>query len=191
MASPWMLSDGRYTMASASPVYTINGNTHSFVFPDGTELELLHPQRAAVGRLWAEVIARAGATNLLNRGRFDLLNLQDRERFHTVCATFNVQVNWQDRLVYAIDPVIPGSASQPLASTAPEPLRRTVSPPDPYPIDALSPILAGMARALMAVVQAPDAICGQSVLAAAALTVQAHADVTMDGRTFPVSQFAI
>src|SRR5262249_34394759 len=161
MASPWMLSDGRYTMASASPVYTINGNTHSFVFPDGTELELLRPQRDAVGRLWAEVVARAGATNLLNRGRFDLLNLQDRERFHTVCATFNGQVNGQDRLIYPTGQVIQRAASPPSPSPPPEPLRRTVAPPDPYPIAALGPTLAGIARALMAVVQAPDAICGQ------------------------------
>src|SRR5215475_15039452 len=103
MVSRWMWSDGRYTMASAPPVYTISGDIHIFAFPDGTELELLRPQRDAVGRLWAEVVARAGATNLLNRGRFDLLNLQDRERFHTVCATFNGQVNWQDRLIYATE----------------------------------------------------------------------------------------
>jgi hypothetical protein len=45
-----------------------------------------------------------------------------------------------------------------------------------------------MARKLRAVIQAPDAICGQGVLAAAAVAVQGAADVQIDGRQFPVSE---
>ena len=41
----------------------------------------------------------------------------------------------------------------------------------------------------MGTVQAPDAICGQSVLAAADLAVQSQADVVIDGRRFPVSGY--
>jgi hypothetical protein len=52
-------------------------------------------------------------------------------------------------------------------------------------------MLAPMAHQLRAVIQAPDAICGQSVLAAAALAVQGHADVVNDGRVHPLTLFLI
>jgi hypothetical protein len=48
-----------------------------------------------------------------------------------------------------------------------------------------------MARKLRAVIQAPDALCGQSVLAAAALAVQGHADIVNDGRVHPLTLFLI
>src|SRR5262245_16384928 len=54
----------------------------------------------------------------------------------------------------------------------PEPLRRPLPPADPYPIDALGPILSAAAQRIHDVVQAPAALCGQSILAAAALAVQ-------------------
>jgi hypothetical protein len=73
----------------------------------------------------------------------------------------------------------------------PLPLRRELPPPEPYPIDALGDILAPMARALMEVVKAPDAICGQSVLAAAAVAVQPYADVHIDGRIYPLSLYCV
>jgi hypothetical protein len=41
------------------------------------------------------------------------------------------------------------------------------------------------------VVQAPDAICAQSILTAASLAVQAHADVVTDGRREPLSLWAV
>jgi Protein of unknown function (DUF3987) len=74
---------------------------------------------------------------------------------------------------------------------APEPLRRALPPPEPYPLDALGTILAPMARKLREVVQAPDAICGQSVLGAGTLAVQGHADVTNDGRSHPLSDYLL
>ena len=74
---------------------------------------------------------------------------------------------------------------------APEPLRRALPPPEPYPLDALGTILAPMARKLREVVQAPDAICGQSVLGAGTLAVQGHADVTNDGRSHPLSEYLL
>jgi hypothetical protein len=52
----------------------------------------------------------------------------------------------------------------------PRPLIRDLPPADPYPIDALGDVLAAAARAIHDRVQAPFAICGQSVLAAATLT---------------------
>src|SRR5688572_4662354 len=73
----------------------------------------------------------------------------------------------------------------------PEPLRRPLEPPSPYPLDALGPVLSATAKRIHEVVQAPAALCGQSVLAAAALAAQQHADVTVDGRTEPLSLYAV
>lgn len=71
--------------------------------------------------------------------------------------------------------------------TAPEPLRRPVPPPEPYPVKELGPILAPACQSLRRVIQAPDAICGASLLAAASLAVQGLADVTNGGRVHPLS----
>jgi hypothetical protein len=59
-------------------------------------------------------------------------------------------------------------------------LYRTLPPSLPYPLDALGP-LRHAARGVHLLTQAPLALCGQSVLAAAALAVQAHHDVTLPG----------
>jgi hypothetical protein len=67
------------------------------------------------------------------------------------------------------------------ASEGPRPLYRTPSKSQPYPMDALGPILAPVARAIAEITQASDAICANAVLAAASLAVQAHADVRMPG----------
>jgi hypothetical protein len=70
----------------------------------------------------------------------------------------------------------------------PEPLRRALPTPDPFPMAALGDVLAPAAQAIAEVTKAPDATCGQSVLAAAALAVQGHADVEIDGRVCPLSE---
>jgi len=41
----------------------------------------------------------------------------------------------------------------------------------------------------MEVVKAPDALCGQAVLAAAAVAVQAYGNVVVDGRVHPTSAY--
>src|SRR5678816_764960 len=71
--------------------------------------------------------------------------------------------------------------------SAPEPLRRPVPPPEPYPVGELGPILAPACEAMRRVIQAPDAVCGASLLAAASLAVQGLANVEIDGRTLPLS----
>ena len=71
--------------------------------------------------------------------------------------------------------------------TAPEPLRRPTPPPEPYPITELGPILAPACESLRRVIQAPDAVCGASLLAAASLAVQGLTDVHNDGRMHPLS----
>ena len=72
----------------------------------------------------------------------------------------------------------------------PRPLMRELPPADPFPVDALGDVLGDAARAIHDRVQAPMAIGAQSVLAAAALAVQGHADVELPiggGSARPVS----
>lgn len=70
---------------------------------------------------------------------------------------------------------------------APEPLRRPVPPSLPYPVHALGPVIGPACESVHRVVQAPAAVCGASLLAAASLAVQAHADVQNGGRRHPLS----
>jgi hypothetical protein len=63
--------------------------------------------------------------------------------------------------------------------------------PRPYPIEVFSPTLRSTAEALVNGMQASPAIIGQSLLAAAALVTQSLADVEIDGRSIPLSIFAI
>ncbi len=79
----------------------------------------------------------------------------------------------------------------PAFAVAPQPPHRTIAAPSPYPVSALGPVLAPMATKLIEVVQAPAALCAQSVLAAGALAVQGHANVVIDGRHHPLSGYFI
>lgn len=71
------------------------------------------------------------------------------------------------------------------------PLQREAPPPKPFPMDALGDILGGAAKRLYEIVKAPDSICGQSILAAAALLTQPFVDVHIDGRKHPISLFLL
>lgn len=79
----------------------------------------------------------------------------------------------------------------PKSKAAPLPLQKEVPCAKPYPFDLLGAILGPAALCIHEIVKAPDAICGQSVLAAAALVTQAYADISIDGRTHPLSLFAL
>jgi hypothetical protein len=48
-----------------------------------------------------------------------------------------------------------------------------------------------MAKKLIQTIQAPEGLCGQSVLAAGSLAIQGLADVEIDGRVYPLSTYAI
>ena len=61
----------------------------------------------------------------------------------------------------------------------PRPLTRELAPADPFPIDALGPLLRDAVQAIHDKLQAPLAIGGQSVLGTATLAVQGHADVQL------------
>lgn len=72
----------------------------------------------------------------------------------------------------------------------PQPLSRPVDPAQPYPLDALGPVIEQAASAIEELVQAPAAICAQSVLAACAYTAQQQIDVLMPtGSQKPASVF--
>ena len=74
------------------------------------------------------------------------------------------------------------------ADEKPLPLRRKMSEPEPFPLVALGDALLPVALRVQQAIQAPDALCGQSILAAACFAAQAHADVEVDGRRSPISE---
>jgi hypothetical protein len=77
-------------------------------------------------------------------------------------------------------------------SEPPRPLMRELPPADTFPVEALGSVLAPTARAINDIVRAPLAICGQSVLAAATLAVQAHSDVELPTHHVkPLSSFFV
>lgn len=74
----------------------------------------------------------------------------------------------------------------------PLPLYPPLPKSERYPIEALGPLLSDAAAAICRKVQVPEAIAAQSVLAAAALAAQAHADVLLPyGQTRPLSLFLV
>ena len=73
----------------------------------------------------------------------------------------------------------------------PTPLIRPLPPPAPYPLDALGPILGPAARAIVEVVQVPDALAAGCVLATAALAAQPHANVQTLGGARPLSLYVL
>ena len=78
-----------------------------------------------------------------------------------------------------------------VSQSQPVPLVRQVPPAEPYPIDALSPIIGPAARALMEHVQVPDALAAHAVLGFAALAAQAHANVQTLGGPRPISLYML
>lgn len=72
--------------------------------------------------------------------------------------------------------------------TEPQPLFKEIPPSTPFPMDALGEF-ADTAKAMQRIIKAPDAICGQSVLAGLAQIAQAYGDISIDGRRRPISCF--
>jgi len=94
----------------------------------------------------------------------------------------------QERYGIAGKVVTPTNKTPVVVGCPPEPLRRELPAPSPFPLNALGEVLGGAAQAMAEVIQAPNATCGQSVLAAAALAVQGYGDIEIDGRVFPISE---
>ena len=100
--------------------------------------------------------------------------------FHSHCADKTLK----DLLAYL-------GIKKEISLVEPLPLHRPLCAPQPFPFAALGKILMPAALALQRVIQAPDAICAQSVLGAAALTCQPFANIFIDGREIPLSIFLI
>lgn len=74
----------------------------------------------------------------------------------------------------------------------PRPLRRPLEEPEPYPVEALGDFLSPAVATIEKKVQAPTAICAQSVLATASLATQAHANVYLPfGKEIPLSIYQV
>jgi hypothetical protein len=92
----------------------------------------------------------------------------------------------EDKLVAMLADAAPAFIDGPIPILPPMP------PAERFPIEALGPVLANAAAAISSKVQVPEAIAAQSVLAAAALAAQAHADVLLPyGQTRPLSLFFV
>ncbi len=74
----------------------------------------------------------------------------------------------------------------------PQPLMRAMPPAPKYPVEALPRTLRDAAEAIHDKIQAPMAICANSVFAAAALAVQGHCDIELPtGQVKPTSIFLL
>lgn len=71
----------------------------------------------------------------------------------------------------------------------PLPLTRELPPPSPFPHDALGSIGADVVASMHRVIQAPLALIGQSILAAMNQASQPYANVSIDGRVSPLSEY--
>ena len=84
---------------------------------------------------------------------------------------------------------VSAAAANAEVTEAPRPLMREMPPADPFPTEALGSVLGNAAIAINDRTQAPLALCAQSVLAAATLAAQGHADVMLPtGQHRPVSE---
>ena len=78
------------------------------------------------------------------------------------------------------------------APEPPRPLMREIPPADPFPTDALGKLLANAAHGIQDRTRAPIAMCAQSVLAAATLATQGHANVRLPtGQVRPISSYFV
>ncbi len=74
----------------------------------------------------------------------------------------------------------------------PLPLVAELEPPQPFPMDALPAVLSDYGRVIHRCTQAPDAIVGNSLLAAASLAVQPYANVVLPyGASVPASLYLV
>ena len=74
----------------------------------------------------------------------------------------------------------------------PLPLVAELEPPQPFPMDALPAVLGDYGRVIQRCTQAPDAIVGNSLLAAASLAVQPYANVVLPyGASVPASLYVV
>lgn len=126
----------------APPTYDIVEGCHRFIFPDATHLEILRPQRDAIGRLWAEVVAKRGDDRVFNRARLDLLDLRARLRFHAATASADGEIDWADRLLFALEHVLQTLWASEMSLEPEEPIASPSERVEPFPVGVLPTPLA-------------------------------------------------
>jgi hypothetical protein len=176
-------------MSNPGPGYQHSDGIHTATWPDGTRLVMDHPHQEKQ-HYYAFVRAYTASGALACEAPLRIFDTNEAVRFALRTSAVNGanHVDWNPRLIYLATNVRATLMAQ-AAATPPIPLRRDQRPAERYPIEALGSLLAPMAQVLMTCIQAPDAICCQSVLAAATLAVQPFANVVIDGRDFPLSQY--
>ncbi len=144
------------------PTYGVQDGIHRVLFPDHTHVEVHQPKRDRLGRLWAEVIARVGEDRVLNRARFDLLDLRTRERFCQGISAVDGEVDWQARLLFVVEHV--ASAMTPVSVADAEPLVPPTHEVEPFPVEALPIPLARLVQEAATALPCPPDFVGVLML---------------------------
>jgi replicative DNA helicase len=175
----------------AVPTYEVLDDVHRFTFPDGTSLAIQDLQRDHVGRLWATVDATAGEDALVNHARIDLLNLQDRQRFHATAAG-DASIDWQARLVYAVAQLDAGreTLTGDTAWGPPVPFDEFELPP--FPTEALPHWLRSFVEAEAQDTQTPPDLAAMLALSCLAVCCAKKLEVLVkDDYREPVNLFTV
>jgi Protein of unknown function (DUF3987) len=147
----------------ALPTYEVREGMHRFRFPDGTQVEIHRPARDRLGRLWAEVLVRAGEDHLLNRARFDLLDLRARDRFSQGISA-DAGVDWQARLLFALEHVARALQEAEAAAEVEQTLPPATDRVEPFPVGALPMPLARFAQEAASALPCPPDFLGVLML---------------------------
>jgi replicative DNA helicase len=175
----------------AVPTYEVRGDVHRFAFPDGTSLDIHDLRRDREGRLWATVEAKADEDALVNVARIDLLNLQERQRFHASAAG-NGSINWQARLTYAADHLDSGGETLTRHIDWEPPVLFDESDLPPFPTDALPNWLRAFVEAEARATQTPSDLPAMLALSSIAVCCAKKAEVLVKpGYSEPVNLFTV
>jgi hypothetical protein len=148
----------------AVPTYDIADGCHRFIFPDATRLEVLLPERDAIGRLWAEVLAKHGDDHVLNRARLDLLDLPARLRFHAATASVDGAIDWGARLLFALEHVLQTLQASETGRASEEPITSPSDCVEPFPVEVLPAPLARLVTEGAAALPCPPDFLGVLML---------------------------
>jgi Protein of unknown function (DUF3987) len=147
----------------ALPTYEVRKGLHRFRFPDGTQVEVHRPARDRLGRLWAEITVRAGEDRLLNRARFDLLDLRARDRFSQGISA-DARVDWQARLLFALEHVARALQEAEADAEAEQALAPPTDRVEPFPVGALPIPLARFTQEAASALPCPPDFIGVLML---------------------------
>ncbi len=167
--------------------------------PVGERNNTLFVQSAAIGEI------AANAPDEWERIRGMLLaaavesGLEEDKSWATITSGFQKGVKNRRKLPsekvpdIPLDGLINSVMSSNSAHEAPRPLRRESAIGEPFPIEALGHTLHWAAYAISDKIQCPQGMAALSVLGAASLAVQAHADVKLpaSGQIKPLSLFLV